>query len=529
MESSNSAIRRLLPNDGGIDLQHLRRFAKVGDVPNVVIQAFEIARVGAVVDLKAPALRDSSAAGRNLCDGAEDLSSFTSSVHALRNEAGDPETERGNPMVGQIDVMSSESQSTQESTTTTLKDLFSNSNSPSAQGHILREPPKSKHITESTQVNPTAILNKDAASNSNHSDSRVKLDETASKDLFLIVGSTNAISSTAVVHELSAVVSDPIIFSIQVPRLAPTSQEQASSWSAKYWPTVYKKSNPFGPHPSIVSRSEQEIQGEVGEWMALAAKAALQADLMDSGEAVGVVIVERKNGVGRPVAVAGDARWIDWPCQRQGNVTAHAVLRAIAMVATGLRETEQFASIASEPTRSLVAERVPADQSMCTASPPNQQLEIEKTAEEVIKPAVESSSLDSEEDIWNPKPDPEVTSVSAPREKRVNSDNIFQDRPILTSEKYHNNQSGTEAGYLCHELEIYCSHEPCVMCSMAILHSRFGKTVFQNRMPKTGGMCADGELGHGLFWRKELNWTLLAWQWIPQRDDGKVERADLHA
>lgn len=525
-------IRKLLPNDGGVDLQHLRRFAKVGDVPNVVIQAFEIARVDAVAGQKVPALRDLSAARSNLCEGAEDLSSFTNFVDASRNQAGAPEIERGNPVVGQMDTMSSDFQSTQESTTTTLKEPFSNSDFSSARGQepLLRESPKSTHLTKSTQVNLTAILNKNAASNSNNSDSRVQPDEAASKELFLIVGSTNATSSAAVVQELSAVVSDPIIFSIRVPRLAPTSQEQASSWSSQYWPTVYKKSNPFGPHPSIVSRSEQEIRGDVKKWMTLAAEAAFQADLTGSGEAVGVVIVERKNGVGRPVAVAGDARWMNWPCKGRGNVTAHAVLRAIAMVASGLRDTEQSASIASDPMSSLVADRVPADESMCTASPPAQQLKTEETAAEyMIKSGVETSLLDPEEVIWNPKPDPEVTSVYAPQETQVHTDNIFQDRPILSPEKDHNNQSGTDAGYLCHELEIYCTHEPCVMCSMAILHSRFGKTVFQNRMPKTGGMCADGELGHGLFWRKELNWTLLAWQWIPQRDDGKIGRANLHA
>lgn len=483
----------------------------------------------AVVGQKAPALWGSSAARCNLCDSAEDLSSFTSSVDASRNEADAPEIERGISVVGQMDVVSSESQSIQESTRFTLEALSSNNNSPSSQAQetILRESPKSIHLTKLTQVNFTAILNEGAASNSNQSDSRVHPDQAASNELFLIVGSTNAISSTAVIQELSALVSDPIIFSIQVPRLAPTSQEQASSWCSQYWPTVYKKSNPFGPHPSIVSRSEQEIRGEVEKWMALATEAALQADLTGSGEAVGVVIVERTNSVGRPVAVAGDARWMDWSCKGQGNVTAHAVLRAISMVASGLRETEQSASIASDPTSSLPAERAPADQSMCTALPSTQQLETDKT--KVIKSGVESSSLNPEEAIWNAKPDPEITSVYAPGGKQVHTDNIFQDRLMLASEKDHNNQPVTEAGYLCHELEIYCTHEPCVMCSMAILHSRFGKMVFQNRMPETGGMCADGELGHGLFWRKELNWTVLAWQWISQRDYGNFGRADLHA
>ncbi|KAH8781953.1 cytidine deaminase-like protein [Hyaloscypha finlandica] len=339
-------IRRLLPGDGAVDLQHLRRFAKARDVPDAVREAFKRARV-------------------EVLGGCGETTSTESAT-----------------------------------------------------------------------------------------------------ELFLIVGSTNAISSAAVAEELSVIVNDAAIFSIQVPRLAPTSQEQATLWSSQHWPTVYKKSNPFGPHPSIVSRTEQEIHGEVGKWMDLASEVARQADGTGSGERVGVVIVERKNGIGHPVAVAGDARWVDWPSEGPGNVTAHAALRAIAMVADGLgssqsHRTHKKSSRTQNLTRTLR--------------------------------------------------------------------NIFQDRPVLDAEKDYCDLSGTVAGYLCHDLEIYCTHEPCVMCSMAILHSRFGKVIFQYRMPKTGGMCADGNLGHGLFWRKELNWTLLAWQWVRSSNGQSLGPADFHA
>jgi tRNA-specific adenosine deaminase 3 len=252
-----------------------------------------------------------------------------------------------------------------------------------------------------------------------------------------------------------------------------------------------------------------------------------------SGEPVGVVIVERRNGVGRPVAVAGDARWIDWPCKGPGNVTAHAALRAIAMVAAGLKgidESEQSTSTSSASATNPGGENAPALQSICVGSNSTLQLETEKiAAEQVIKAGVESNPLNSQEVIWNTKPDTDVTFMSGGEEKQAPTGNIFQDTPILAGEKDYNDQSGTEAGYLCHDLEIYCTHEPCVMCSMAILHSRFGKTIFQHRMPKTGGMCSDGDLGHGLFWRKELNWTLLAWQWIPSTNDRQAEPANLHA
>jgi len=247
---------------------------------------------------------------------------------------------------------------------------------------------------------------------------------------------------------------------LPVPLLAPTSQEQATRWSSKYWPTVYKKSNVFGPHPSLVSRAAEIIEHDAGKWLALAAEVADRAYTEGSGERVGVVIVERHNGVGRPVAIAGDARWLDWPRSSAGNVTAHAALRGIAMVAEGLKAKEELeAGIARQVTNN-------------------------------------------------------------------GSGTIFRDQPHGILEKGFSPPSDQE-GYLCHELEIYCTHEPCVMCSMAIVHSRFGKLVFKYRMDRTGGICADGELGHGLFWRKELNWTLLAWKWSATQDvDGEQQDID---
>ncbi|KAE9372072.1 cytidine deaminase-like protein [Stipitochalara longipes BDJ] len=434
-------IRRLLPGDGGVDLQHLRRFAKTRDVPDIVKDTFGEAR---------------HSAQEISTTASEDFSSRNASQLAPRHE-----------------VHASE-----------------------AYG--------SESVAPSAQTNTTAVVDDSTASIATPADSRTKTDDTAPGDLFLIVGSTNAISFAAVTEELSAIVNNAVIFSIQVPRLAPTSQEQAALWSSQYWPTVYKKSNPFGPHPSIVSRTEQEIRGEVEKWMNLAYEVAHQADATGSGEAVGVVIIERENGVGYPVAVAGDARWVDWPCKGPGNVTAHAALRAIAMVAAGVKTF-------NDP-----------EQSTNTVSTSTLHLESEKVAAEQLIKAGASSSPPSLQ------PDTDVTLHDG-RATKADSNDIFQDKPILNAEKDHYDPSGTAAGYLCHDLEIYCTHEPCVMCSMAILHSRFGKVIFQHRLQKTGGMRADGDLGHGLFWRKELNWTLLAWQWRPSSYDEEVEQADFHA
>jgi len=112
----------------------------------------------------------------------------------------------------------------------------------------------------------------------------------------------------------------------------------------------------------------------------------------------------------------------------------------------------------------------------------------------------------------------------------LDEETIFSGRPLLPDEiAVFNNDNIPKDGYLCHGLEIYLTHEPCVMCSMALLHSRFGRVVFGQRMPMTGGLGSETRatplgaptLGWGLFWRKDLNWSMLAWQleWKSRGED----------
>lgn len=99
---------------------------------------------------------------------------------------------------------------------------------------------------------------------------------------------------------------------------------------------------------------------------------------------------------------------------------------------------------------------------------------------------------------------------------------LFCDNPITSVEKeYFAKDNINSTGYLCVDLDIYLTNEPCVMCSMAILHSRFRRCIFGKRMPRTGSMTSDDSidsssafpgLKNGLFWRpNKLNWKLLTW------------------
>lgn len=324
----------------------------------------------------------------------------------------------------------------------------------------------------------------------------------AQPSLYLLVCAASIISSPDLASILA---THPLLDSvpeistqvqtIPVPLLPPTSEAQAHVWSRDYWPTVYKRNNPFGPHPSLVSRAEAEIRPQVDHFMTLAANVAREVDEQAMGEAVGAVIVDRSTGTGPVVlAIAGDARWRSiGPCQQfgqgSGNVIAHAVIRAIGMIARKRLE-------------------------------------------------VAAQNLSSE--------------ISPTQPSEPIEESIFLDWPLTPTEKSSYAQIPIAPhGYLCLDLEIYITHEPCVMCAMAINHSRFGKVVFGKRMPRTGGLTSGASsldaagvteektgggpkesemgLGYGLFWRPELNWKLLGWEWVAENGVGTVIPGDVHA
>ncbi|MCJ1307191.1 tRNA-specific adenosine deaminase subunit tad3 [Agyrium rufum] len=303
--------------------------------------------------------------------------------------------------------------------------------------------------------------------------------------LYLLICASSVITTEELQDILAELeILDKEISTLPVPSTPPTSSEEATLWTREYWPTIYKKHNPNGPHPSIMDRATESIRPFVADYIAVAKNAARAVSQFHIGEPFGAVIVNPSpppatSDQQLPVIViaAGDARWKGNSIADRlgsGNVTAHAALRAIGMIARKRRQ------LSGEPGSSNTGDR---------------------GAEKV------------EEDVSD----------------------VFLDDPITDVEKeiYKKQDTLKEGGYLCTGLEIYLTHEPCVMCSMAILHSRFDKAMFAMQMENTGGLCAERKIGdveqsegaeeqngkgqgtsYGLFWRDDLNWKLLAWQWV---------------
>lgn len=358
--------------------------------------------------------------------------------------------------------------------------------------------------------------------------------------VYVLLGLEATISQQEMAEALSKVDGfDEGVFiaSIPVPLLAPTSQIQAALWTTQFWPTMYRKNNPLGPHPSLVTRATDEIAQDAPLWMALAHDIASKAKKSGQGEALGACIVYRGDDGPRLVAIAGDARWQQQPKGSQtGNPMAHAVLRAISMVAQKLvraeKRNQRRTSVATSDDDAVIA----TDMGKENKAPDNDQYRRFRSPRETPG-MVQCAVQDRVRDRLSRNRD----RGHAGHRQRLAFE-PFQDKPALEEEeKIFIEEHPTPDGYLCHGLELYVTHEPCAMCSMAILHSRMGKVIFANRMPLTGGLSAEdrapaqsprqgglaiggtseeegerggeGIYGLGLFWRRELNWSLLAWEW----------------
>lgn len=151
---------------------------------------------------------------------------------------------------------------------------------------------------------------------------------------------------------------------------------------------------------------------------------------------------------------------------------------------------------------------------------------------------------------------PADPSIPAPTTIHANSspNNSGTSSPPQTSRI----RTRSQGGYLCTDLDIYVSHEPCLCCSMGMLLSRFRAVIFPRagRMP-SGGIASepvveptpvnydyswgvegkieeepqetektDDRLYYGLHWRKELNWRALGFEFVENEsakdDEGAV-------
>ncbi|CCH40768.1 tRNA-specific adenosine deaminase subunit TAD3 [Wickerhamomyces ciferrii] len=80
-------------------------------------------------------------------------------------------------------------------------------------------------------------------------------------------------------------------------------------------------------------------------------------------------------------------------------------------------------------------------------------------------------------------------------------------------EKKQKNQN-YDTHYLCNGFHVYTTHEPCSMCSMALIHSRISRLIYLTASPSTGALDPESGDGHTIHDHSLLNSSFEVWKWV---------------
>lgn len=303
------------------------------------------------------------------------------------------------------------------------------------------------------------------------------------------------------------------------------------------WPVIFNPAAPranVAPPPQILNRALESIEPRAGYYMALAQKLADEAEQSGLGRRVGAVIVdpaieetiEEAEWDEAVVAVAGDARYSrlekselqlgqgpnpvsqKYNADLEGGPELHALMRAVDIVARRRRED----NTASAPDNGYLSSLESHFFYQSDAPPLTDTIDIPPVPEKLQK-------IDTTTAHCTKTTEPAVST--------------FRIRPR------------TLGGYLCTDLDVYLSREPCLCCSMGVLLSRFRSVIFPRRGRMVSGgiasepvvtpVCDDDEESdtesientgdksrdprnnrkyYGLHWRKELNWRALGFEFV---------------
>uniref|UniRef100_A0A8C5R840 CMP/dCMP-type deaminase domain-containing protein n=1 Tax=Leptobrachium leishanense TaxID=445787 RepID=A0A8C5R840_9ANUR len=247
-------------------------------------------------------------------------------------------------------------------------------------------------------------------------------------------------------------------FLVSVPSKAPKSQKDQQSW-ARYWPCIYhskQKNVDTEEHITGGIMSETE-KARIGTYMLKAVKAAQRSQVKGCCGA-GTVIVDPGNG--QVLAVASERT------NETGNPLLHACMVAIDLVAkrqgggaylgvTG--EDIDESDVGGEPLIGMV------DQTLSC-----------QTSAESVKPHLTSKKRKSAEESKK------------------------------TEEK---------ASYLCTGYDVFVTQEPCVMCSMALLHSRVSRVYYGCSRP--GGALGTS---YRLHCKNDLNHRFVVYRGVMEEE-----------
>ncbi|PYH42632.1 putative tRNA-specific adenosine-34 deaminase subunit Tad3 [Aspergillus saccharolyticus JOP 1030-1] len=394
-------------------------------------------------------------------------------------------------------------------------------------------------------------------------------------------------SSSTTTRSSSSSSSNITLHTITVPMQPPLTPQQADLWSSKMWPVVFNPAAPralIAPPPQTLARVRESIAPKAGHYLALAQVVAAEAERSGLGRGVGAVVVDPElepepaqepaatqaglDWTGAIVAVAGDGRYsrgeggkpapaptagpnpkcgtYDADCE--GGPELHALMRAVELISSKRREDKPGSR--RQQIRPVLYQ---LEEYFLQKS--DAQLDAaETTTEGVMEGGREEEA--SEDDVAAP-PD-KYQKTTETEAHAIHLHHHKQSGEGETAEEGSRGagpriRSRAQGGYLCNDLDVYLSHEPCICCCMGLLLSRFRAVIFPRRgRMVSGGLASEpvvkpvpveaeaeaeaggeapeatGEAGepaskqareyYGLHWRKELNWRALGFEFVAAGD-----------
>ncbi|RAL04955.1 putative tRNA-specific adenosine-34 deaminase subunit Tad3 [Aspergillus ibericus CBS 121593] len=349
---------------------------------------------------------------------------------------------------------------------------------------------------------------------------------------------------------------------VRIPLQPPLTTAQADAWSNTMWPVVFNPSAPramIAPPPQILSRARDSIQPKAGRYLALAQRVAKEAEQSGLGRRVGAVVVDPDlehqleneeidiHWSDAVVAVAGDGRYSrtavsepgpnpasqTYNPDHEGGPELHALMRVVELIASKRREDRPGSSSTGRPCLNHL-ETYFLSQSDVTR-PDDDSKDPSPVPEKYQKTETSFHAIHKH---------PEPTENDTPTTARI--------RPR------------SQGGYLCTDLDVYLTHEPCICCCMGLLLSRFRAVIYpRSARMVSGGLASEPVLKpvpvdedtsapetqdptpddtqpkreyYGLHWRKELNWRALGFEFVEdtvtetdKEPEGITKAVEFHA
>lgn len=92
---------------------------------------------------------------------------------------------------------------------------------------------------------------------------------------------------------------------------------------------------------------------------------------------------------------------------------------------------------------------------------------------------------------------------------RVANMDLLDGRAQQNSDDSCSQEAADDPPYLLTGLSLVCTHEPCLMCSMALLHSRIAEVFILRPSPGSGGMGSE----YAVHEDRGLNHKFEVWKW----------------